>query len=73
MRSAFDLDYSWPLMNSVNDVVMKGEAADAVRTTLEKQNTLFPKGTLHMRVSDDHDELRAVTRYGYPGSLPFPP
>ena len=22
-----------------------------------------------MRISDDHDELRATTRYGYPGAI----
>ena len=37
--------------------------------TVEQQRALFPKGALHMRVSDDHDELRATTRYGYPGSI----
>jgi glycosidase len=30
---------------------------------------LFPQGALHMRVSDDHDELRAITRYGYAGAI----
>ncbi|MBV8864892.1 MAG: alpha-amylase [Acidobacteriaceae bacterium] len=69
LRSAFDLDYSWPLLNTLNDVMMNGEAARAVRITLEHQRLLFPKDALHMRVSDDHDELRAVTRYGYPGAI----
>jgi len=69
LRSAFDIDYSWPLLSTVNDVVMKGATADAVRTLIEAQKLLFPKGALHMRVSDDHDELRATTRYGYPGAI----
>ncbi|MBV8553197.1 MAG: alpha-amylase [Acidobacteriaceae bacterium] len=69
LRSAFDLDYAWPLFHSLDDVVMKGEPALALRTTLEQQRALFPKGALHMRISDDHDELRAVTRYGYPGAI----
>ncbi len=69
LRSAFDLDYAWPMLHCLDDVIMKGEPASAVHTTVEQQRALYPKGALHMRVSDDHDELRAVTRYGYPGAI----
>jgi len=48
---------------------MNGQPATAVRTVIEQQRDLFPKGALHMRVSDDHDELRATSRYGYPGAI----
>jgi glycosidase len=69
LRSAFDIDYSWPLMATLNHVFMNGEPASAVRATIEQQQLLFPKGALHMRISDDHDELRAVERYGMEGAL----
>jgi len=69
LRNAFDIDYAWPLLSTLNDVVMNGESASAVRNTVEQQRALFPSGALHMRVSDDHDELRAVTRYGFPGAI----
>ena len=69
LRSAFNIDYAWPLLNTLNDVIMNGASASAVRATVEQQRDLFPKGALHMRVSDDHDELRATTRYGYPGAI----
>jgi len=69
LKSAFDIDYSWPLMHTLNDVIMSGEPATAIRTTVEQQQALFPKGALHMRISDDHDELRATTRYSYPGAI----
>jgi cyclomaltodextrinase len=69
LRSAFDLDYAWPLLHSLNDVIMDGAPASSLRSTIEQQRLLFPKGALHMRVSDDHDELRATTRYGYPGAI----
>lgn len=69
LRSAFDIDYAWPMMHTVDDVVMNGEPASRVREMYEKQQALFPKGALHMRMSDDHDELRAITRYGYPGAI----
>ena len=29
----------------------------------------FPKGSLHLRISDDHDETRAIARYGFNGAL----
>jgi cyclomaltodextrinase / maltogenic alpha-amylase / neopullulanase len=69
LRSAFDIDYSWPLMHTLNDVIMAGEPATAIRATVEQQKERFPKGALHMRISDDHDELRATTRYSYPGAI----
>jgi cyclomaltodextrinase / maltogenic alpha-amylase / neopullulanase len=69
LRSAFDLDYAWPMMHKLDDVLMSGEPASSVRATFEQQRALFPKGALHLRMTDDHDELRAVTRYGFPGAI----
>lgn len=69
LRSAFDIDYAWPLLHTVDDVVTGASPATEVRSTVEQQRALFPIGALHMRVSDDHDELRATTRYGYPGAI----
>ena len=69
LRSAFDIDYAWPMMHTLNDVLMNGVPASRIEDTFETQRALFPKGALHMRMSDDHDELRAVTRYGYPGAI----
>src|ERR1700739_149446 len=69
LRSAFDIDYAWPMLHTVDDIEMNGEPATKVRDTIEQQDALFPKGALHMRMSDDHDELRAITRYGFPGAI----
>ena len=69
LRSAFDIDYSWPLLSALNAVVMRGESAGLLRSTIEEQKAMFPKGALHMRMSDDHDEERAIARYGSPGAL----
>ncbi|MBV8674435.1 MAG: family 10 glycosylhydrolase [Acidobacteriaceae bacterium] len=69
LRRAFDIDYSWPLMHTLNDVVMEGGPATAIQANIEEQQKLFPKGALHMRISDDHDELRATTRFGYSGAI----
>jgi len=69
MKSAFDIDYAWPLMHAVDGVIMNGEPATEIRATLEQERGYYPRGTLHMRISDDHDELRATTRYGYAGAI----
>lgn len=69
MLHAFDIDYAWPMMHVLNDVIMEGHPATSIRASVEEQRALYPKGTLHMRMSDDHDELRATTRYSYPGAL----
>ena len=69
LKFAFDIDYAWPAMHAVDDVVMNGDPATRIRETIEQQRAFFPKAALHMRMSDDHDELRATTRYGFPGAI----
>ena len=69
MRSAFNLDYSWPMMAALNSILEHGAPASTLRTTLEREQTLFPRHTIHMRMFDDHDEQRALARYGIDGSL----
>jgi glycosidase len=69
MTRAFDVDYSWPLMGALNDVLIKGAPASGLRASWEDSERQFPRGTLHMRVSDDHDEPRAVSRFGVRGAL----
>jgi len=69
MVKAFDLDYSWPLLSTVNNVIENGASATSVQACWEQARREFPDGTLHMRMSDDHDESRAVARYGLRGAL----
>jgi glycosidase len=66
---AFDIDYAWPLMATMNKVLSDGALASDIRRSWEESRLRFPKGALHMRVSDDHDEARAVARYGIRGAL----
>jgi glycosidase len=65
---AFDADYAWPLLGALNDVMTKDAPATRLRDTWEESRRQFPKGSLHMRMSDDHDEARAVARYGIRGA-----
>jgi cyclomaltodextrinase len=67
---AFDVDYAWPLMTTLNKVFMDGApAGDLARTWAEKEVQAYPKGALHLLCSDNHDEARAVSRYGWKGAL----
>jgi cyclomaltodextrinase len=69
LTNAFDIDYSWPLLSTVSDVFMRKAPASNIRRSWENSCAQFPKAALHMRISDDHDEARAVTRYGLNGAL----
>jgi cyclomaltodextrinase len=66
---AFDIDYSWPLMATMNDVLLRGAPASNLRASWEESLRQFPQNSLHMRITDDHDEARAVSRYGVRGAL----
>ncbi len=69
MTKAFDLDYAWPLLHSFNDVLEHGEPATTIEATWKVQQREYPQGAEHLLISDDHDEPRAVVRYGDNGAL----
>ena len=64
---AFDLDYTW--VGTLNDIIINGAPATELRQNWEEDRRRFPQGSLHLRISDDHDEARAVARYGIRGAL----
>jgi len=66
---AFDLDYSWPLLATMNDILLRAAPASNIRMVCEKISAQSPPNALHLRISDDHDEARAVARYGLNGAL----
>jgi cyclomaltodextrinase / maltogenic alpha-amylase / neopullulanase len=66
---AFNLDYSWA-MHSALDKVMHGQApASEIRRVWEDQAAKYPRGSLRMRFSDNHDESRSIARFGEKGAL----
>jgi cyclomaltodextrinase len=69
MNKAFDLDYAWPLHSTLAALFSKGEPARDLHAAWIQEREQFPKGTLHMRISDDHDEERAIVRFGKGGAL----
>src|SRR6185369_2904800 len=69
MVSAFDLDYSWPLHSALTQVLQGKARASTLREEWEKEVAAWPRGALHMRFSDNHDERRAIARFGEPAAL----
>lgn len=69
LLKAFDLDYSWPLHATLNKVMLEGAPASELKASWEESVKQFPRGSLHLRISDNHDEARAVSRYGIRGAL----
>lgn len=66
---AFDFDYSWSLLSALNDVGTGAKPASALRAAWEEERAKYPQGSLHMRFSDNHDERRAIARFGERGAL----
>jgi len=66
---AFDSDYGWDMMHAIDDAFLGRKPASVIRETWEKEKKLFPQGSLPMRMTDDHDESRAVVRLGLQGAL----
>jgi cyclomaltodextrinase len=69
MARAFDADYAWPFHATLNRVLSLGAPASGIRATWEEERRNFPKGSLHLRFSDNHDEKRAIARFGEPAAL----
>jgi cyclomaltodextrinase len=67
--NAFDLDYSWPLHSALTDVLQGRQSASEIRVAWDKEVWEWPKNSLHMRFSDNHDERRAIARFGERGAL----
>lgn len=66
---AFDLDYSWPLHNALTNVLQGRGPASELREAWEREVKEWPRGSVHMRFSDNHDERRAIVRFSEPGAL----
>ncbi len=69
LRQDFNIDYAWPLLDTMNQVIMHAKPASSVRDEMITQESRFPPGSWHMLVSDDHDTRRAIVRYGAQAAL----
>ena len=66
---AFDLDYSWANHAALTEVLHGAKPASRIREVWEADKAKMPKGSLRMRFSDNHDERRAIARFGEKGAL----
>ena len=66
---AFDLDYSWANHSALMNVLQGNVSASEIRRVWEADRAKMPKGALRMRFSDNHDERRAIARFGEKGAL----
>jgi glycosidase len=69
LLKAFDFDYSWPLHSALTTATQGHGRASDLRSEWEKEFREWPPGSLHMRFSDNHDERRAIARFGEPAAL----
>lgn len=69
LSSAFDIDYSWKLYNALADVLQQGRPASTVREQWLADAAQYERGALRMRFSDNHDQHRAIARFGEPAAL----
>ena len=69
LRQDFNIDYGWPLLETINQVIMHAKPASTIRDEIKAQDARFPAGSWHMLISDDHDTRRAVARYSAQGAL----
>ena len=69
LAKAFNADYAWPFHSALNDVLMYGKPATALRDAWKQERSANPRGALHLRFSDNHDEKRAIVRFGERGAL----
>jgi len=69
LLKAFDVDYSWPVHSALTEVLMGQAPATNLRAAWEEEHAKWPRGSLHMRFSDNHDERRAIARFGERAAL----
>ncbi|MGI9067870.1 MAG: alpha-amylase family glycosyl hydrolase [Pyrinomonadaceae bacterium] len=67
--NAFDFDYSWPLHNALTNALQGRGRASEIRDAWEREVKEWPHNSLHLRFSDNHDERRAIARFGEPAAL----
>jgi glycosidase len=66
---AFDLDYAWPFHSTLTGVFENGAPASDLGRIWRSERDRYPKGAMPMRFSDNHDEKRAIARFGEKGAL----
>jgi cyclomaltodextrinase len=69
LQKAFDIDYAWPLLNTMHKVLGEGAPALELQRTWEADRKRYAPQALRLNMSDNHDQARAVARFGIRGAL----
>jgi glycosidase len=69
LTNAFDIDYAWPMLNTVRSVLEKSAPASDIQRVWENDSKRYPQGALRLSMSDNHDQPRAVSCFGATGAL----
>jgi len=69
MVSAFDVDYSWKGFAALGEAIAGRAPASMIREQWQRDNARYERGALRLRFSDNHDETRAITRFGESAAL----
>jgi cyclomaltodextrinase / maltogenic alpha-amylase / neopullulanase len=69
LAKAFDVDSSWGMIGALNKVMSSLVPAYYLKEQWQFMNQQFPSGALHLRFTDNHEQTRAVARYGFEGAL----
>jgi glycosidase len=69
LTKAFDIDYAWPFHSTLTNVFENGSPAQELIDNWRSEHARYGKGVMEMRFSDDHDEKRAIVRFGEKGTL----
>jgi cyclomaltodextrinase / maltogenic alpha-amylase / neopullulanase len=68
LLKAFDVSYGFPWYNALADVFKNGKEAIFLKETYYKQSNYFPKNSLFIRYSDNHDLERTNIVFSEKGS-----
>lgn len=66
---AFDMDNSGALHSALNRVMSGISPAYFLNQSWQNTRDQFPAGSLHLRFTDNHENTRAVVRFGLQGAL----
>jgi len=69
LSKAFDVDSSWGFFYTLDWVMSGITPFSYLKESWEHTYQQFPKGALHLRFSDIHEQTRAVARHGMDGAL----
>ncbi len=71
LLKAFDATYDWDLYYMMLDVRQRRVDASELARLLERQELLYPAGSVLLRFLENHDLLRATARFGVRAFRPF--